>query len=250
MRTLTAAFLAVVACATSVSAEGDACAVAAHLVQADGGLPRVAAAIAKTHALTIAVAGTTSSSLPGANGATLAYPARLQVALQKKLPDVAVKVVPYVTPRTTAASQAVAFPGILKADHPALVIWQTGTYDAMQGIATDPFQTTLERGIETLHQGGADVIFVNMQYSPRTDVVLAWQPYAEAIRWAAIGAGLNVFDRHAVMRHWSELGSFDLTAVTKSLDTASQVHDCIGRLLAGLIAEATKMSEAESKEIK
>ena len=31
------------------------------------------------------------------------------------------------------------------------------------------------------------------------------------------------------MRQWSELGTFDLLAATKSLDTAAAVHDCIGR---------------------
>jgi hypothetical protein len=120
----------------------------------------------------------------------------------------------------------------------------------MQGIGPDPFQVTLEQGVETLREGGADVIFINMQYSPRTDAVLASQAYAEAIRWAAIGAGINVFDRQGIMRHWSELGTFDLMAATKSLDTASQVHNCIGQLLADLVTDAIKMSETESKESK
>lgn len=250
MKALAGALFGVLACATAAFGAGDDCAVASHLVQADAGLPRVAQAIAKTKSLTIVVAGTTSSSLPGPEGVKLAYPARLQFALQKKLPDIAVKVVPYVTPRTTAASQAENFPKILKSDHPALVIWQTGTFDAMQGIGPDAFQTTLEQGVATLREGGADVIFVNMQYSPRTDAVLASQAYAEAIRWAAIGAGINVFDRQGIMRHWSELGTFDLLAATKSLDTASQVHNCIGLLLADLVGDAVKMSETESKETK
>ena len=40
---------------------------------------------------------------------------------------------------------------------------------------------------------------------------------------------VNVFDRQAIMRHWGELGTFDLLAATKSLDTAAKVHDCFGR---------------------
>ena len=48
----------------------------------------------------------------------------------------------------------------------------------------------------------------------------------------------NVFDRQAVMRHWNELGTFDLLSATKSLDTAAKVHDCLGTLLADLITEA------------
>ena len=234
------------ALAAPVASE-EACAVAAQLVQADAGLAKAAAAIANTHALTIVIAGTTSSTLPGAQGAALAYPARLELALRAKLPDVTVKVVPYAAPRRTAADMAQTFPAILKNDKPALVIWQTGTYDAMQGIAPEEFQGTLEQAVETLRDGGADTILMNMQYSPRTDAVLASQAYAEAIRWVALEGGINLFDRQAVMRHWGELGTFDLMAVTKSLDTAAQVHDCIGKLLADLIIQALKMSETESR---
>ena len=91
---------------------------------------------------------------------------------------------------------------------------------------------------------------MNMQYSPRTDAVLASQAYAEAIRWVGLESGINLFDRQALMRHWSELGTFDLLAATKSLDTAAQVHECIGGLLADLILQALKMSETESRETK
>ncbi len=251
MRALAGALFALLASVTIASAGmEEACSVAAHLVQADAGLPRVAAEIAKSHSLTIVVAGTTSSTLPGTKGASLAYPARLEVALRESLPGVAVKVVPYATPRRTAAEMAETFPKIIQNDKPTLVVWQTGTYDAMQGIAPELFQNTLEQTVDVLRDGGADIIFMNMQYSPRTDAVLASQAYAEAIRWVGLESGINLFDRQALMRHWSELGTFDLLAATKSLDTAAQVHECIGGLLADLILQALKMSETESRETK
>ncbi|HEV7476984.1 MAG TPA: hypothetical protein VGO02_04515, partial [Burkholderiales bacterium] len=186
MKALAGALVGVIAYATAASGAGDACNVASHLVQVDAPLPRVAEAIDKTKSLTIVVAGTTSSSLPGAEGAKLAWPARLEGALAKKFPGVAVKVVPYVAPRQTAEVMAQTFPKMLKADKPQLVVWQTGTYDAMQGIGTEPFQTVLEQAVDVLHEGGADVIFMNMQFSPRTEAVLASQAYAEAIRWVAL----------------------------------------------------------------
>jgi hypothetical protein len=215
---------------------GDACAVAAHLVQADAALPHVAAAI-KNKTLTVIVAGTTSSTLPGATGPATAYPARLEAALKKKLPNVNVRVISLAKPRQTAAEMAAAFPKVLKEEKPALVIWQTGTADAMRGVGTDEFQATLEQGVGKLHDAGADVIFMNPQYSPRTDAVIATAVYTETIRWVALGNAINLFDRQAVMRHWGELGTFDLLAATKSLDTAAKVHDCIGRLLADLVSE-------------
>ena len=147
----------------------------------------------------------------------LAYPARLEIALQKRLPGVAVKVISMAKPRQTAQEMADGFPKILKDEKPALVVWQTGTADAMRGIGAESFQATLEGAVDKLQAGGADVIFMNMQYSPRTDAVISTAAYADAIRWVALEHALNLFDRQGVMRQWSEFGTFDLLAATKSL---------------------------------
>jgi hypothetical protein len=194
------------------------------------------------------VVGTTSSTLPGAGGQALAYPARLEVALQKRLPDVAVKVISLARPRQTAADMAEGFPKVLKDEKPALVIWQTGTYDAMRGVGAETFQGTLEAAVDKLQAGGANVIFMNMQYSPRTEAVISTAAYADAIRWVGLEHAVNVFDRQAVMRQWSELGTFDLLTATKSLDTAAKVHNCFGSMLADLVVEALSADADALKE--
>jgi hypothetical protein len=227
----------------------DACGVATHLVHADAGLPRIAAAIAKSKSLNVVVIGTTSSTLPGANGQALAYPARLEIALQKRLPGVAVKVISLAKPRQTAADMAEGFPKVLRDEKPTLVVWQTGTYDAMRGVGAESFQATLEAAVDKLQAGGADVIFMNMQYSPRTDAVISTAAYADAIRWVGLEHAVNVFDRQSIMRQWSELGTFDLLAATKSLDTAAKVHDCFGRMLADLVVEAIAVDADAPKEL-
>lgn len=246
MRRFAGALIAGLACMGAAPAgPGDACSVAAHLVQADAALPRVAAAI-KAKSLVVIVAGTGSSMLPGQTGPDAAYPARLEAMLQKKLQGVNVKVISLAKPRQTAADMASTFPKLLKDEKPALVVWQTGTVDAMRGIGTDGFQATLEEAVGKLHEGGADLIFVNPQFNPRTDAVIATGPYTEAMRWVALGNALNLFDRQGIMRQWGELGTFDLLAATKSLDTAAKVHDCIGRLLGDLILQAVAV-EPEDK---
>ena len=187
MRRFAGALIGILAYMSAAPAgPGDACLVAAHLVQADAALPRVAAAI-KAKTLTIVVAGTGSSTLPGASGPDPAYPARLEAALQKKLPGVNVKVISLAKSRQTAADMAATFPKVLRDDKPALVVWQTGTFDAMRGVAMEGFQATLEEAVNKVHEGGADLIFVNPQYNPRTDAVIATGPYTETMRWVALG---------------------------------------------------------------
>jgi hypothetical protein len=224
-----------------------ACGVAAHLVHSEAALPRVADSIAKSKTFKIVVVGTTSSTLPGANGQSLAYPARLEAALQKRLPGVNVRLISLAKPRQTAADMAEGFPKLLRDEKPALVIWQTGTYDAMRGVGAESFQATLEGAVDKLQAGGADVIFMNMQYSPRTEAVISTAPYADAIRWVALEHAVNVFDRQSVMRQWSELGTFDLLTATKSLDTAAKVHDCLGSLLGDLVVEALALDPEKQR---
>ena len=114
-------------------------------------------------------------------------------------------------------------------EKPDLVIWQTGTFDAMRRVDPDDFRIALDDGVETLQSAGADVILMNMQYSPRTDIMIALGPYADTMRVVAQQHEVPLFDRLAIMRHWSDTGHFDLYAAGKDNVIAQRVHDCIGR---------------------
>jgi lysophospholipase L1-like esterase len=201
-------------------------------------LPRTTKAIAAKR-LTILVVGAGSSQLPGA-AAKNAYPARLQQALGAKLPGVEVKVATDVKATRTAAEMVKTLPPALAAAKPALMVWQTATVDAMQGVDPDHFSQMLEKGINIARSAGADVIFVNPQYSPRTESMIALGAYVENMRWVALQQQVPLFDRFNLMKAWSDLGTFDLYSATKKLDMAERVHDCLGRLLAGLVLEAAK----------
>jgi hypothetical protein len=202
-------------------------------------LPQVARAIADKR-LGVLVVGAGSSQLPGPAGVKNAYPARLQIALSKMLPGVAVTVATDVKVKRSAAEMVNAMPSALAAAKPALVIWQTGTVDAMRSLDPDQFSQALDSGINISRSAGADVVFVNPQYSPRTESMIALGIYAENMRWVALQQQVPLFDRFGTMRLWSDVGTFDLYSATKKLDMAERVHDCIGLLLADLVIEAAK----------
>jgi lysophospholipase L1-like esterase len=215
------------------------CRVAENLVDSNFPLPQVTRAIAAKR-LNVLVVGAGSSLLPGANGGNNAYPARLQIALAEKLPGVEVKVAADVKAKRTAAEMVKALVAPLAAEKPALMVWQTGTADAIQAVDPDQFSQALDKGIHIARSAGADVILINPQYSPRTESMIALGTYAEIIRWVALQQEVPVFDRFSIMKLWGELGTFDLYSATKKLDIAERVHDCIGRLLADLVIEAAK----------
>jgi DNA-binding transcriptional LysR family regulator len=126
-----------------------------------------------------------------------------------------------------------------------LVIWQTGTYEALRGTDPEEFRAAVSDGVEKLQNGGVDVVLMNMQFSPRTESVVAVGAYADAIRWVAREREVPVYDRLAIMRHWYDAGQFDLYVATKDMKTARAVHDCIGRTLASSIIEAAHLASHE-----
>jgi hypothetical protein len=135
----------------------------------------------------------------------------------------------------------------LAAAKPTLMVWQTGTVDAMQAIDLDQFSAALGHGINIAHSAGADVVLINAQFSPRTESMIALGTYAEHMRWVALQQEVPLFDRFSIMKLWGDLGTFDLYSATKKLDMAERVHDCIGRLLSDLVVESAKPDEPHAE---
>ena len=240
------ALVAITCVGPARAAQPDSCALPDSLLPTDNPLPRVADAVAKTRELRVSVVGTASSAIPG-EGAGSAYPARLEAALRERLPSIKVTVFVHAKPRQSAAEMARQLQKILLDDKPSLVVWQTGTYDAVRGLDPEEFRIALEEGVELLHSGGADVVLMNMQYSPRTESMIAVGTYVDNFRWVSREREVPVFDRLAIMRHWSEHGVFDLYAANKDMATARRVHDCLGRALATLIVDSAHLGAQPPK---
>ena len=231
---------------TSAAFAAEPCDIPGYLLFGNNELKHVAEAVRKERRLTVAVVGTGSSILAGPDGPRSAYPARLEAVLKQKLPSVAVKVVTLARTRMTAEDLAKGMEKVLADEKPDLVIWQTGTLDAIRRVDPDEFREALDEGVETLHKGGADVILMNMQYSPRTDIMVSYGPYADSMRVVAQQHETPLFDRLAIMRNWSDTGAFDLYAAGKDNVLAQRVHDCIGRGIAAMIIDAAHL-HPESK---
>ncbi len=223
----------------------DFCEVPDSILFGESRLEHVKKAVNEHKRLTILVIGSGSSQMPGADGAGKAYPGRLEEVLRQRYPHVDVKVVAVAKSRQTAADMAQALEKTLLDRKPDLVIWQTGTVDAIRGVDPESFRASLDDGIDHIVDAGADVILMNMQYSPRTETLISLSNYADIMRVVARDRDVPLFDRLEIMRHWNDNGNFDLSLATKDLATAYKVHDCLGRALASLIAEAGNLDGAK-----
>jgi hypothetical protein len=219
------------------------CDVPAYLLTTESQLPKVAEAIKRGNPLEILVVGSRSSTINTTDGT--AYPGRLQAMLKEKLPKLAVNVSVELQIKKTAEEVAPSLAKLVEAKKPTLVIWQTGTYDAIRSIDPDDFRNAVDEGVVALQKAGTDVILLNLQYSPRTETMTSAPPYLDNMRVVAQQHDVPLFDRFAIMRNWNESGDFDLFSTSHGMDLAKRVHDCLGRALSKFVIDAARVDPAQ-----
>ena len=182
--------LLVLACVTAVFAAQplraedapQSCDVSDNLLATESALPKTAEAI-QAGKLDILVIGSRSSTIVSADAN--AYPARLQAALQAAVPKLNVALSVEIQVKKTAEEAVTTFPKLMEAKKPTLVIWQTGTVDAMRSVDPDDFRSAVDEGVVALQKAGADVVLINPQYSPRTETMISVPPYIDNMRAVA-----------------------------------------------------------------
>jgi len=236
----------IAACVSGVvrAAPPQRCDAPQSLIGGDLDLSRVMGEFKVDRRLHITVIGSGSSGLPGPAGAHAAYPARLEAVLKQLIAGADIKVTAHVQSKETTATMVAGLDKTLAEDKPALVIWQAGTVDALDGVEPEDFRGSLDEGVGKIQAAGADVILMNMQYSPRTESMLDVSAYADVMRVIAEQHGALLFDRLAIMHYWNDAGAFDLYTATKKYDMARRVHDCIGWALASQIVNAAHFDAA------
>jgi lysophospholipase L1-like esterase len=241
---LSLTLLALVAGASLARAEeAETCPVPASLLATESSLPKVSDAVKSGRPLDILVIGSRSSTIGGSQDG--AYPAQLQAALKDKLSQVTVNVSVEVQSKQTAEEAIGSFVKLMEVKKPTLVIWQTGTVDAMRSSDPDDFHAAVDQGVTALQNAGADVVLMNLQYSPRTETMISGSPYMDNIRAVAQEHDIPLFDRFSIMRQWNEQGDFDLFSAVHGPELARRVHDCIGRALSNFIFDAAHLGPAQ-----
>ena len=219
------------------------CEVPAYLLASDSPLPKVAGAVKDARALNILVVGSRSSTIPMQEAS--AYPARLQAFLKEKLPSVPVNVSVELLAKKTAEEAATDLVKLMEDKKATLVVWQTGTVDAMRSVDPDDFRGAVDDGVAALQTAGADVILMNLQYSPRTDSMVSAPPYLDNMRVVAQQHDVPLFDRFAIMQQWNDSGEFDFFSASHGLDLVKRVHDCLGRALSKFVIDAAHLDAAQ-----
>jgi acyl-CoA thioesterase I len=213
------------------------CAAPDGFLHTDGSLPRTAKALREKKAIKIVVIGGNSTSGKANSRPELAFPWRAADELMRRHPGVPIEVVIHSHSGMIAARKLDIVTGPVVKAKPTLVVWQTGTVDAVKSTDVEQFSIALGEGVDVLLASDADVVLMDPQYSPTTAAMINFLPYRNEVDQVAMTRRAVVFRRHDLMRYWVEQGVFTFGEGSKEAmrDEADRAHGCIGRLLADLI---------------
>lgn len=174
----------------------------AELITLKYPLPRFAAALRGHDPVRIVAMG--SSSTAGRED-VVPYPARLEMYLRRKYNNPRIDVVNRGHGGEEANEELLRFDADIFAEKPALVIWQVGTNAVFHDYDLDGVAAKIAEGLARLREQPIDVMMMDPQYV--TAMLLdnkadASERVISIIAAAAEKAGVSVFRRWALMRHW------------------------------------------------
>jgi lysophospholipase L1-like esterase len=209
-------------------------------------LTKTAKALAGGREVVIAALGGASTVGLAAGGPNLAWPARMSSVLAGKFPSARIKVVNLAVARQTAKAASERLSRDVLPLKPTLVIWETGTMEAVRGTDVDEFRETLQAGVDEVRAAGAEVVLMNMQFSRETDAMIHFEPYLIAMRELANANDVPLFRRRGIMRYWAESDSLDLRARDgeKRRQVAAKLYGCIGRAMADFVTRGVPAAKA------
>jgi acyl-CoA thioesterase I len=233
---------AVIASAPSAVGGEEQCDVPAELTRVEVTLPHLSERLRAGSPTKIVAIGGASTTGAAAGSPDLAYPHRLQEILDRQYPTVPITVVNKGVPRQTAQQMLERFSSDVIAEDPVLVIWETGTTDAVRGVEIDDFAAALQGGIDQLKTRSIDIVLIDMQFSRSTVTVIDFERYLNTLHQVGEENQVYVLPRFEMMRYWSEQNLFNFDGVAKDerASLAASVYACIGRKLAEAIRVAVQ----------
>lgn len=234
-----ALFALLLVCA-GASAQDNPCPPRIEVIADDNPLPVARAALARGQLAILAVgsATTTTAAARTAPSGGPPFPQRMAESLMRRVPGLAVSVVTQGARGSLASDHlAIIAQQTARSPRPDLVLWQTGTVDAVRGIEPEEMAEHVSDGLARLAALGIDVILIEPQFSRFLRANTNLDPYLDALRRTAAVHGVPLLRRYDIMQAWAEDGALDLerTPPAERAPAMDRLNRCIGRALGTVV---------------
>jgi hypothetical protein len=218
------------------------CNIPADLIRFDRPLFHLAKQLKGTGRVKIVTIG--SSSTAG-EGTVAPYPGRLETALRLRFPTRSIDVVNAGVGGEEAPEEFRRLDEDVIGHAPVLTIWQVGTNAIYHnGYDLDDVAAAIDAGLKRLSSLAMDVVLMDLQYAPAILVpgkIAGTECMVKLIDDVARKAGVNVFRRFALMRHWIKDCSISIDQVINPADHLHQTEwstNCVVQALDASISDA------------
>lgn len=188
------------------------------------------------------VEGAATSTVPSAQIITdspsgTAFPQQMATTLERLVPGVTVKITVRGGRGLSAGDQLKLMSEMLEHDKYQLVLWQTGTVEAVRNFPPSEFAQILTDGVEKVGEAQADLVLVDPQFSRFLQTNSNIEPYEQAFQVVGSMPNVLIFHRFDLMRSWVSDNQIDLERTPKAgrLTAVEQLHACLGGQLARLV---------------
>lgn len=263
---------ALVFCACSAMAPPEVCQAADDLAGTATSLPKVAAVLHSGAVLDILAIGSATMFGPEASlspgtvtsqafgdGSKLpvpsklftgpasekAFPLQMAKELRSAIPDLDVRITVRGGRNLLATDMLDLLRSELATHHYDLVLWQTGTVEAVRNVPPGEFGQTLSDGAEAITTAGANLALVDPQFSRFLQTSSNLEPYEQALQQVAAMPGTMLFHRYDLMHAWASEGRIDLERTPRAdrQKTIETLHACLGQHLARLIIDSARLQQ-------
>ena len=218
----------------AVPSDVEPCGIAPRYVTPTKPLAALKTAIATHRDVSILAVGSGATTGGGSTRAGDAYPIRMLDLLRAALPHREITLTVRGGRGMTAVEMLPLVETELKQTPLTVVVWQTGTVEAIKAMRADRMRQALRTGLEAIHGAGADLVMVDPQFTRALRANTDLEPYETELQQIGALPGADLFHRYELTRGWALDGRIDPERAPKEKREAvlNDLNSCVGEAMA------------------
>jgi|SRR5665213_2796469 len=214
--------------------DSQSCGAAPQFVAIQKSLGPLKAAIDAGGPIEILAVGSGTTTGANAEQPDSAFPYRMLDALRADLPHVTFNLTVRGGRGMSAEEMLPLVRTQLRQTPTQLVLWQTGTVEAIRAMRASRMRQALREGLDAIRQAGSSLVLIDPQFTRALRANTDVEPYETELQQIGVLPDVALFHRYELTRFWALQGQIDPERAAKDTREAelARLNVCLGRTLA------------------